>query len=90
MIAARQLDPDLVILENLPKLLGLSLLARYHPYVPVVVFSSSTNQDDIQRSFQLGVKDFVPKPSDLESYKRVVSYIVRRWGAKDSGAEFAG
>ena len=50
----------------------------------------STNPDDIQRSFQLGVRDFVPKPSDFESYKRVVSYIVQTWGAKDSVAEFAG
>jgi CheY-like chemotaxis protein len=91
MLATRQFQPDLVILDlNLPKVSGLSFLERYHPHVPVVVFSSSTNQADIQRSFQLGAKDFVPKPSDLDLYKRVVSYIVRRWGAKDSGAEFAG
>jgi CheY-like chemotaxis protein len=91
ILAAGQFQPDLVILDlNLPKVSGLSFLERYHPHVPVVVFSSSTNPDDIQRSFQLGVKDFVPKPSDLESYKRVVSYIVRRWGAKDSAAEFVG
>ena len=83
MLAAGQFEPDLVILDlNLPKVSGLSFLERYHPHVPVVVFSSSTNQDDVQRAFQLGVKDFVPKPSDLESYKRVVSYIVRRWSVK--------
>jgi len=83
MLAAGQFEPDLVILDlNLPKVSGLSFLERYHPHVPVVVFSSSTNQDDVQRAFQLGVKDFVPKPSHLESYKQVVSYIVRRWSVK--------
>ena len=89
ILAAGQFKPNLVLLDlNLPKQSGLSVLELCRPHVPVVVFSSSTNPDDIQRSFQLGVRDFVPKPSDLESYKRVVSYIVQTWGAKDSGAEF--
>jgi CheY-like chemotaxis protein len=91
ILAAGQFKPDLVLLDlNLPKLSGLSVLEHCRPHVPVVVFSSSISPDDIQRSFQLGVRDFVPKPSDLESYRRVVSYIVHTWGAKDSAAKFAG
>jgi len=50
-----------------------------------VVFSSSTSPNDIQRSFELGVRDFVPKPLDFDDYTRVVSYIVRRWGAGENG-----
>jgi CheY-like chemotaxis protein len=79
-------DPDLVILDlNLPKLDGLSLLERTHPNVPVVVFSSSSSPNDIQRSFELGVRDFVPKPLDIDGYSRLVSFIVRRWGAGENG-----
>ncbi len=87
MLTARCCDPDLVILDlNLPKLSGLSLLERIRPQVPVVVFSSSTCSDEIRRSFELGVRDFVTKPSDLESFGREISYIVRRWGAGAGGS----
>jgi len=89
MLAARRCDLDLVILDlSLPKVSGLSVLEHTRPHVPVVVFSSSTSPQDMKRSFELGVRDFVPKPRDLDSFKRVVSYIVRRWGsgAEDSGS----
>jgi CheY-like chemotaxis protein len=80
MLAGRHFDPDLVILDlNLPKLDGLSLLERTHTDVPVVVFSSCNSANDIQRSFELGVRDFVQKPLDADEYLQVVSYIVRRW-----------
>jgi DNA-binding response OmpR family regulator len=86
MLSHRHFDPDLVILDlNLPKLDGLSLLERTHPNVPVVVFSSCTSATDIQRSFELGVRDFIQKPLDADEYLQVVSYIVRRWGADESG-----
>jgi len=68
-----------------PKLDGLSLLERSHPNIPVVVFSSSTSPNDIQRSFELGVRDFIPKPLDIDEYSRVVSFIVRRWGGGENG-----
>jgi CheY-like chemotaxis protein len=85
MLSRRHFDPDLVILDlNLPKLDGLSLLEHTHPNVPVVVFSSSTSPNDIQRSFELGVRDFVPKPIDFDDYTRAVSCIVRKWGGGES------
>ena len=91
ILAAGQFKPDLVLLDlSLPKLSGLSVLEHCRPHVPVVVFSSSINPDDIQRSFELGVRDFIPKPSDLESYSRVVSYIVHTWGAKNGAANCVG
>jgi two-component system, chemotaxis family, response regulator Rcp1 len=83
ILAARHFHPDVVILDlNIPKISGLSFLENNRPYVPVVVFSSSTNPDDIQRSFQLGAKDFVPKPRNVDSYKQILSYIVRKWCLK--------
>jgi|SRR5215469_10415335 len=85
MLSERRFDPDLVILDlSLPKIDGLSVLERSHPHVPVVVFSSSTNPAEIKRSFELGVRDFIPKPLDPDGYSRVVSYIVQRWGAEET------
>ena len=71
---------DVVILDlNLPKLSGFSILQRTRPTVPVVVFSSSSNPLDRQRSLELGAREFIQKPSDLDEYRRVVSNIVRTW-----------
>jgi len=71
---------DMVILDlNLPKLSGFSILQRTRPTVPVVVFSSSSNPLDRQRSLELGAREFVQKPSDLDEYRCAVSNIVRRW-----------
>jgi CheY-like chemotaxis protein len=85
MLSEKRFDPDLVILDlSLPKIDGLSVLERSHPHVPVVVFSSSTKPAEIKRSFELGVRDFIPKPLDPDGYSRVVSYIVQRWGAEET------
>lgn len=77
----KSIDADLIILDlKLPKISGLSVLEETHPHVPVVVFSASTSPVDIQRSFELGARDFVPKPTDLDAYSRLVAYIVNKWG----------
>jgi two-component system response regulator len=71
---------DVVILDlNIPKISGFSILQRTRPTVQVVVFSSSSNPLDRQRSLELGAREFVQKPSDLDEYRRAVSNIVRRW-----------
>jgi DNA-binding response OmpR family regulator len=76
---------DVVILDlNLPKLSGFSILQRTRPAVPVVVFSSSSNPLDRQRSLELGAREFVQKPSDLDEYRQVVSNIVRTWAERES------
>jgi DNA-binding response OmpR family regulator len=71
-------EADVVILDlNLPKVSGFSILQRTCPTVPVVVFSSSSNPIDRQRSLELGARVFVQKPSDLDEYRQVVSDIIR-------------
>jgi two-component system response regulator len=75
---------DVVILDlNLPKICGFSILQRTRPTVPVVVFSSSSNPLDRQRSLELGAREFIQKPSDLDEYRQVVSKIVRTWVVED-------
>jgi len=81
ILAARQFEPDLVILDlNLPKLSGLSVLECSQASVPVVVFSSSDSPLDRRSAFELGAKDFVQKPTDLQAYGQVVSQMVRHLG----------
>lgn len=80
MLAEERFQPDLILLDlNLPKVPGYWFLERSKPKVPVVVFSSSSNPADIQSSVELGAKEFVQKPTDLQEYAERVSRIVKDW-----------
>ncbi len=80
MLAEGHFEPELILLDlNLPRVSGSWFLARSKPKVPVVVFSSSSNPADIREAIELGVKEFVQKPSDLEQYAERVCRIIRDW-----------
>jgi CheY-like chemotaxis protein len=80
MLAEGQFQPDLILLDlNLPRVSGNWFLARSKPDVPVVVFSSSSNPADRLDSMELGAKEFVQKPTDLQEYADQVSRIVGDW-----------
>ncbi len=80
MLAEARFEPDLILLDlNLPKVSGNWFLERSKPTSPVVVFSSSSNPADIQGSVELGAKEFVQKPTDLEEYAECISRIVKDW-----------
>jgi len=80
MLAEGHFQPDLILLDlNLPKVSGSWFLERSKLKVPVVVFSSSSNPNDIRQAVQLGVKEFVQKPTDLQQYADRVCRIIRDW-----------
>jgi chemotaxis family two-component system response regulator Rcp1 len=64
--------PDLILLDlNLPRKSGLEVLAevKREPnlrQIPVVVLSTSRNQDDVCRSYDLHANCYIPKPVDLD------------------------
>jgi CheY-like chemotaxis protein len=63
--------PALVLLDlKLPKVDGLSVLERVRSddrtkTVPVVVLTSSSEEQDLLKSYQLGVNSYVRKPVDF-------------------------
>jgi len=74
--------PDLIILDlKIPRISGHSVLAlhRSKKTTPVVVFSASQSEEDVNRAFSLGARDFVHKPLDLDAYKRAVTGMVQKW-----------
>jgi CheY-like chemotaxis protein len=80
MLAEGRFQPDLILLDlNLPKVSGYCFLEQSKSKVPVVVFSSSSNPADIQGSVELGAKEFVQKPTDLQEYAECVSRIAKDW-----------
>jgi len=80
-----QPHPDLVILDlKLPKVGGLDVLKRIREHeetrlLPVVVFSSSTEQADVDASYHLGVNSFVQKPLEYDQFIEAVRLIGRYW-----------
>ena len=76
--------PDLIILDlNIPKVSGQTLLERHRPEdVPVVVFSTSRNEPDVQQALFLGAREYIQKPSDLAEFRETVHRMVDKWALR--------
>jgi two-component system response regulator len=77
--------PRLVLLDlKLPKFSGLEVLRRLRAdqrtrYVPVVVLTSSSEQDDIKKSYDNGANAYVRKPIDYRQFLEAVHCLERFW-----------
>jgi DNA-binding response OmpR family regulator len=73
---------DLIFLDlSLPKLNGFQILERYRVREgpPLVVLTCSSYPLDRERAFELGAKDYVVKPLELERFMNVVGLSLQRW-----------
>lgn len=83
--------PDLILLDlQMPYLDGFSTLERIKSdtelrSIPVVVFSSHSSQDDINRTYALGANSFVIKPKDAENLQKIVRLLIQYWGFYGTG-----
>lgn len=74
--------PDLLLLDlNMPKMTGSDLLGRlkHDPNlrsIPVVVFTTSEAEVDIQQCYGLGCNSFITKPTDVTEF---IATIRRLW-----------
>jgi len=77
--------PILVLLDlRLPKIDGLEVLehARNHPIwrqVPVIVLTTSRQNEDIEAAYKLGVNSYIVKPVDFAAFAEVVKTIKIYW-----------
>lgn len=74
-------QPGLIILDlNIPRISGSVLLERWKAQkTPVVVFSSSLNDAERARVMELGAREFVQKPTDMDAFSAAVCGIIERW-----------
>jgi DNA-binding response OmpR family regulator len=77
--------PDIVFLDwNMPKLSGRQLLgairtnSRYNK-VPVIIFTTSTSDQDKDEAKELGASLFLSKPSSLFELKKNLQEIFERF-----------
>jgi len=78
--------PMILLLDlNLPKINGFEVLQRIRSnektkLIPVVVFTSSKEDQDIIKSYILGANSYVRKPIDSEKFTSILQQIVTYWG----------
>jgi CheY-like chemotaxis protein len=85
-------QPALIILDlNIPLISGHAVLERNpRKEIPVVIFSVSSDERDVQRALALGAREYVQKPMNLQAYKNAVLGIIEKWARpKNGGAEGA-
>jgi two-component system, response regulator len=79
------LIPAVVILDlKLPKLSGLQVLERVRSnprtrLLPVVVLTSSREEQDIVESYRLGANSYVRKPVDFAQFAEAVRQLGLYW-----------
>lgn len=77
--------PDLVLLDlNLPGMDGREVLAaiKTHPQlrvIPVVILTTSADETDILRSYQLSANCYITKPVDIQQFIQVLQLINNFW-----------
>lgn len=77
--------PEVVLLDlNLPKIDGLEVLRRLRGddrtrRLPVVVLTSSNEEQDVLRSYDLGANSFVRKPVDFAQFLEAAQQLGLYW-----------
>jgi two-component system, response regulator len=77
--------PDLLLLDlKLPKVNGLEVLRRVRSLdvssvLPVVVFTSSNEEQDISQAYTLGGNSYIRKPVDFHQFSGAVLQICHYW-----------
>lgn len=77
--------PDLILLDlNLPKKDGREVLAEIKSdpalkRIPVVVLTTSEDEKDILKAYDLHVNAYITKPVDLDQFMKVVEAVEDFW-----------
>jgi CheY-like chemotaxis protein len=77
--------PEFVLLDvKLPKMDGLQVLERLRgdertELLPVILFSSSREHEDVVAGYKLGANSYVAKPANFEKFSEALQYLGWYW-----------
>lgn len=77
--------PSIMLLDlNLPKVDGLEVLRRLRAdsrtaLLPVIILTSSKEDEDVLQGYSLGANAYVRKPVDFEQFTKAVSTLGLFW-----------
>jgi CheY-like chemotaxis protein len=77
--------PRLILLDlKMPRINGLEVLAKIKSsaqtkQIPVVMLTSSQEEQDIVKSYKLGVNSYIVKPLDFSELSKVIGKIASYW-----------
>ena len=77
--------PGLILLDlNMPRMDGREALAKLkqnpaYRRIPVVVLTTSKTEEDIYRTYDLGVNSFISKPISFDGLVAVMTELGRYW-----------
>jgi CheY-like chemotaxis protein len=80
-----ELVPDLILLDlNLPGLDGYQLLSRIKSdpslrILPVVVLTTSRQEEDVLKTYHAGANTFIQKPAEYPRYRELASALHVYW-----------
>jgi len=85
--AARSFEhpPKLVLLDlKLPKVDGIEVLKQLKDdprtkTIPIVILTSSKEDQDLVRTYDLGVNSYIQKPVDFEHFRQTVKTVGMYW-----------
>lgn len=86
-------NPSLVLLDiKMPRMDGLEVLKRMRDderirHVPVVILSSSREERDLARSWDLGANAYVVKPVDVKQFFDAVQTLGQFWAVLNEAPE---
>ncbi len=78
-------QPDLILLDiQLPKLNGFEVLKSIKAsplfnFIPVVMLTSSRNEEDVLKSYGAGAASYIPKPVSYADFVKVVGVFNFYW-----------
>jgi two-component system response regulator len=77
--------PRVILLDlKMPRISGIEVLKRIRSdertkAIPVVVLTSSKEDPDIQKCYDLGVNSYVVKPVEFEDFQKAISELGLYW-----------
>ena len=90
----QHLIPSLILLDlNLPRTSGFEVLKwiRQQPRLgrtPVLIFTSSAREEDVEKGYELGANAYLVKPSDPEKLFEMVRVVKDFWLVHNCGPQW--